>query len=247
MTTSSYTGDNQEIFFDEATGEVSRTYTTTPYAHTGPSQGVFLVPDNAKSSEDLKDICSELGEKSNWSMTLGVSSVKDQDQQSYVYLLKMARLVLFRNILIQRKSKLADLLGIRPDHLSRTLKRMESKGYLRISTDKMFDRRDIKVLVNPAILWRGNHHLRSLKINSWYSSSMPPVDITPEVEKDPLPLDDTNFNYEHMSVYESLYDPMVTSKTSFTPLAVQRVLQLSDADFSLFLEGELKDLHQPIG
>lgn len=223
------------------TGEILAEYNYVPYNHSFITYP--LTPETAKSYDQLRDICKELGEKGNYSAILNLEHINSKPIR--IHLFRLINLVRYRNILIMPKNTLALELGVLPSNLSRTLKRLETKGYLRISKDRTMNREDIKILLNPAYVWRGHGMIRLVKINEWYGthgdtdhlelSTMERMAITDQCNELSNECPPFSYLYEPMEFYEAQYDPYITGRSFSVNSNLNKILSMSEERFSLWV------------
>lgn len=82
-------------------------------------------------------------------------------------------LVLYRNIIITSQAGLAKSLGVRESNLMKKLRVLTESHILRVSTsrDGSIRKGEIKLSVNPRLIFRGDDYTRGKYIESWYQPS----------------------------------------------------------------------------
>jgi mRNA-degrading endonuclease toxin of MazEF toxin-antitoxin module len=85
-------------------------------------------------------------------------------------LLKLHGLVLYRNIIIMRQADLAKALGTSESNLMKKLSALISTNMVRVSTSRQGDIRigEIKLTINPRLIFRGGDHAREEYMKDWY-------------------------------------------------------------------------------
>lgn len=85
-------------------------------------------------------------------------------------LLKLHELVLYRNIIIMRQADLANALGTSESNLMKKLSALISTNMVRVRTSRQADIRvgEIKLTINPRLIFRGGDHAREEYMKDWY-------------------------------------------------------------------------------
>lgn len=100
---------------------------------------------------------------------------------------KLHRLVKYRNIIIVSQAGLAKALGTIESNLIKKLSTLTSANMVRISTSKQgkIRKREIKLTINPRLIFRGHEKLRDKYIKAWYQdwASKHPDSLTSENRK----------------------------------------------------------------
>lgn len=100
---------------------------------------------------------------------------------------KLHRLVKYRNIIIMSQAGLAKALGTIESNLIKKLSALTSANMVRISTSTQgkIRKREIKLTINPRLIFRGHEKLRDKYIKAWYQdwASKQPGSLTSENRK----------------------------------------------------------------
>ncbi|MBD9630738.1 hypothetical protein [Pseudomonas sp. PDM19] len=97
---------------------------------------------------------------------------------------KLHGLVLYRNIIIMRQADLAKALGTSESNLMKKLSPLISTNTARVCTSRQGGIRmgEIKLTVNPRLIFRGGDHAREEYIKDWYlnpaSNRSAPANVT---------------------------------------------------------------------
>ncbi|AGZ36114.1 MAG: hypothetical protein ACOKSU_03095 [Pseudomonas sp.] len=83
---------------------------------------------------------------------------------------QLHELVLYRNIIIMSQTDLAMSLGVAESNLMKKLRVLTDSHMLRVSTsrDGSMRKREIKLSVNPRLIFRGDDYTRGKYIEYWY-------------------------------------------------------------------------------
>lgn len=83
---------------------------------------------------------------------------------------KLHGLVLYRNVIIMTQVDLATKLGVIESNLMKKLKTLIDANMLRVSTSRNGNIRkgEIKLVVNPRLIFRGDDYRRNRYIEEWY-------------------------------------------------------------------------------
>jgi hypothetical protein len=100
---------------------------------------------------------------------------------------KLHQLVLYRNMIIMPQAELAKALGTTESNLMKKLGTLISSNMVRVSTSRHGGIRkgEIRLTINPRLIFRGDDHARERCVKSWYlnpASDRPmPAKATPEL------------------------------------------------------------------
>ncbi len=83
---------------------------------------------------------------------------------------KLHRLVLYRNVIFMTQAELAKALGSAESNLMKRLRVLECANLLRVTTSRNSDIRtgEIKLAINPRLVFRGSDRTRAWYVNDWY-------------------------------------------------------------------------------
>lgn len=83
---------------------------------------------------------------------------------------QLHRLVLYRNIIIMSQAELSKSLGVAESNLIKKLRVLTDSHMLRVSTskDKSMRKGEMKLSVNPRLIFRGDDYTRGEYIENWY-------------------------------------------------------------------------------
>ena len=80
------------------------------------------------------------------------------------------QLVVYRNVIFMTQAALAKVLGTAESNLMKKLKMLEEANMLRVSSSRKGNMRtgEIKLAINPRLVFRGSDRMRSKYIRHWY-------------------------------------------------------------------------------
>lgn len=83
---------------------------------------------------------------------------------------RLHKLILYRNIIITTQADLAKLLGTAESNLMKMLRVLTDRNMLRVWTSRNSSMRkgEIKLSINPRLIFRGDDYTRVSYIQSWY-------------------------------------------------------------------------------
>lgn len=83
---------------------------------------------------------------------------------------KLHGLVLFRNVIIMTQAELARSMGTVESNLMKKLRVLIDAGIIRVSTSRegSIRRGEVKLVVNPRLVFRGDDYRRNRYIDEWY-------------------------------------------------------------------------------
>ena len=83
---------------------------------------------------------------------------------------KLHQLVVYRNVIFMTQADLANTLGSTESNLMKKLRVLEEANLLRVTTSRNGNIRkgEIKLAINPRLVFRGSDKTRELYVNDWY-------------------------------------------------------------------------------
>ena len=103
---------------------------------------------------------------------------------------QLHKIVLYRNIIIMSQADLAKSLGVAESNLMKKLRVLTDSHMLRVSTSRngSIRKREIKLSVNPRLIFRGDDYTRGEYIEYWYQPTghLHTVTTEPHQAKDSL-------------------------------------------------------------
>ncbi|MCY1378778.1 hypothetical protein D9M69_664410 [compost metagenome] len=89
-------------------------------------------------------------------------------------LLQLHELVLYRNVIVMSQADLSKHLEVAESNLSAKLAKLVEAGLLKVFTSRNGEMRksEIKLLINPWLVFRGSDALRDNAVKTWYRHQM---------------------------------------------------------------------------
>lgn len=155
-------GFNME-YIDYETGEIIQdAYETVTFNAKNHDFVVHRNPNEAKDAEQLKEFCKAIGEKASQVAHVGIMEYKDCLKKDYDVVVKMARIIKYRNIFFMNIDELCELFGLDNNkNLNRHMKHLEKRQIIHYT--KM-SQKDYKIMLNPKLFYRGNQNTREQMI-----------------------------------------------------------------------------------
>lgn len=167
------------------TGEILASYEPMPAAEQIRYKYIFRSPDEMLSVDEWAGYMTTFVDRrklppfsnaklySEQDAALGVQFRQGVDcrisKPMMTLLLKLQDLVMYRNVILLTQAELACHLDVTKQNLLKTLSKLECRGMLRVYTSRDGVRKgEIKLLLNPRVVFRGYDTSRDAAIDTWY-------------------------------------------------------------------------------
>ncbi|AYF87515.1 hypothetical protein D6Z43_10285 [Pseudomonas sp. DY-1] len=175
---------------DNETGEIIGEYAQTLASHALSRPSPHRAPDEVLSVDEWEDYLRQHVDRRKLpphtthalyyvqDTALGEHFRKSGDYRvskpMMMLLLQLHELVLYRNVIVMSQTDLSTHLAVAESNLSAKLAKLVEAGLLKVFTSRNGDMRkgEIKLLINPWLVFRGSDALRDNAVKTWYRHQM---------------------------------------------------------------------------
>ncbi|EPL7195460.1 hypothetical protein QCW82_001777 [Klebsiella michiganensis] len=116
----------------------------------------YSTADTAKSKQAHRDYSNKLGDKPGNAAYNGIKEFADVlSKPDFSKVFSLCNEVDRRNLIFIKRKALCEVLETTPDHLSRVLKGLERKNYIKVDKAE-HQKGTLKIWVNPSFIWKGD-------------------------------------------------------------------------------------------
>ncbi|MFI8609022.1 hypothetical protein ACIGFL_11970 [Pseudomonas sp. NPDC077649] len=175
---------------DIKTGEIIGEYIQSPTPLTPFHPSFHRAPDEVLSVDEWADYLKQHVDRRKLpthtthalyaaqDMALGMRFRKGGNSQiskpMLALLLQLHELVLYRNVIVMPQADLSERLGVAESNLLTKLAKLVDAGLLKVFTSRSGAMRkgEVKLLLNPWLVFRGSDPLRDAAVDTWYRHTM---------------------------------------------------------------------------
>ncbi|HFZ1002267.1 TPA: hypothetical protein ACIJRN_000792 [Klebsiella aerogenes] len=116
----------------------------------------YSTADTARSKQAHRDYSNKLGDKPGNAAYNGIKEFADVlTKPDFTKVFALCNEVDRRNLIFIKRKALCEVLETTPDHLSRVLKGLERKNYIKVDKAE-HQKGTLKIWVNPSFVWKGD-------------------------------------------------------------------------------------------
>ncbi len=171
---------------DKETGEILGEYAQASASHTLSRPRPHKAPDECLSVDDWHNYRDQHVDRRELPSHTKSALLDAQDaalgerfrngedyrisRPMMALLLKLHEIALYRNVIVMTQTDLSKHLEVNESNLSAKLAKLVEAGLLRVFTSRTGNMRkgEIKLLINPRLVFRGNDYLQGNAIETWY-------------------------------------------------------------------------------